>query len=169
MGRKNSRKKVISPMGQHDMNDSQQAHRHSRKRSNKSKSPTNWIGRDFCQANVQAHREIRGNSTSPRAHAFHAIEDRHEHKRHTTEWDMARVAKWHESIRRQMQKVVECTHKGRNTTHLYPANTREVGPRSRGSKGVVWWWGENGVYFGVLAKTSFGENAFLGWYFAQKR
>ena len=56
-------------MGQHDMNDSQQAHRHSRKRSNKSKSPTDWIGRDFCQANVQAHREIRGNSTSPRAQA----------------------------------------------------------------------------------------------------
>jgi len=39
-------------------------------------------------------------------------------------------------------------YKGRSTTNLYPANTREVGPRSKGLEGVVWWWGEKGSIFG---------------------
>ena len=71
-----------NPMDQHDRNDGQQVHRHSRKISNKGKSPTDWMGGDFCQTNVQACREIRGNITSPRAHTLHAVEDKHKYKRH---------------------------------------------------------------------------------------
>ena len=36
---------------------------------------------------------------------------------------------------RQTQKTVEQAQKGQGTTNLYPANTREVGPRSRGFRG----------------------------------
>ena len=36
---------------------------------------------------------------------------------------------------RQTQKIVEQAQKGRSTTNLYPANTMEVGPRSRGFRG----------------------------------
>ena len=68
--------------------DSQRAHRQSKKRSNKGKSPTNKMSRNFCQDNAQAYEEIRRNNVSPKAHAFHAMEDKHEYKRHTVEWDM---------------------------------------------------------------------------------
>ena len=42
---------------------------------------------------------------------------------------------------------MEQAQKGRSTTNLYPANTREVGPRSRGFKwcGLVV-WGKGGLY-----------------------
>ena len=48
---------------------------------------------------------------------------------------------------RQTQKTVEQAQKGRSTTNLYLANTREVGPRSRGFRGrglVV--GGKEGLY-----------------------
>ena len=48
---------------------------------------------------------------------------------------------------RQTQKTVEQAQKDRGITNLYPANTREVGPRSRGFKGrglVV--GGKGGLY-----------------------
>jgi len=82
MGRESPRKEVISPMGQHGRNDSQKAHGHGKKRSNRSKSPTGWMDKGFCQGNVQAREEIREGSTSSRAHALHAMEDKHKHKRH---------------------------------------------------------------------------------------
>ena len=31
---------------------------------------------------------------------------------------------------------------------LYPTNTGKVGPRSRDSEGVVWWWGKSGLFWG---------------------
>ena len=48
---------------------------------------------------------------------------------------------------RQTQKMVEQAQKDQGTTNLYPANTREVGPRSRGFRGrglVV--GGKGGLY-----------------------
>lgn len=48
---------------------------------------------DFCQDNVQAHEEIREDSTSSRSHALYAVEDKHEQKRHVAEWDMTRTTK----------------------------------------------------------------------------
>ena len=52
-------------------------------------------------------------------------------QRHTTEQNKANLPqqKRRGNERRQKQKIVEQTHKGRSTTNLYPANTREVGPR----------------------------------------
>ena len=44
-----------------------------------------WVDRYFCQDNVQTHKEIRGDGTSPRAHILHVMEDKHEHKRHIVE------------------------------------------------------------------------------------
>ena len=40
---------------------------------------------------------------------------------------------------------------------LVPNNTWKVGHRSRYSKGVVWRWGEKGVYSRVLAQVSLTE------------
>ena len=42
-------------------------------------------------------------------------------------------------------------------TYLYPANTEEVGYRSKVKEGVVWRWGEEGAYFGVPAQTLLEE------------
>ena len=70
MGHGSLRKEVMSPMGQHGRNDSQQVHVHNKKRSNRSKSPTCWMDRDFCQDDVQTHEEIREDSTSLRAYAL---------------------------------------------------------------------------------------------------
>ena len=65
--------------------DSQQAHGHSKKRSNKGNSPTNIIGRNFYQDNAEAYEEIRRNNVSPKTYALHAMEDKHECNRHTAE------------------------------------------------------------------------------------
>ena len=32
-----------------------------------------------------------------------------------------------------------------------------------------WWWGEKGVYTGVLAQASLGRDVLLGWHLTQKR
>ena len=67
--------------------------------------------------------------------------------------------KWHG---RQTQKTVEQAQKGRGTTNLYLANTREVGPRSRGFRGrglVV--GGKWGLYL-VSCRDFFWEYALLG-------
>ena len=37
------------------------------------------------------------------------------------------------------------------TTYLYLANTGKVGHGLEVKKGMVWWWGEEGAYFGVPA------------------
>ena len=42
-------------------------------------------------------------------------------------------------------------------TYLYPANTEEVGYRSKVKEGVVWRWVEEGAYFGVPAQTLLEE------------
>ena len=49
------------------------------------------MDRGFCQDDVQTHEEIREDNTSLGAHALRAVEDKHEHKRHIAEWDMART------------------------------------------------------------------------------
>ena len=59
--------------------------------------------------------------------------------RYIAKENMARTVEIAWAKKRQMQRVVELTYKGRSTTYLYPANTREVGPWSRDSEGVVWW------------------------------
>ena len=38
------------------------------------------MSKDFYQHTIQAHREIRGNDASPRAHAVYTMQDKHEHK-----------------------------------------------------------------------------------------
>ena len=147
-------------MGQHDMNDSQQAHRHSRKRSNKSKSPTDWIGRDFCQANVQAHREIRGNSTSPRAHAFHAMEDRHEHKRHTTEWDMEKTAKMAWEYKKTNAKGSGMHTQGPKHHPFVPSQYKRGGPMIKGFKGCGLVVGGKRSILGFLLRLVLGKMPF---------
>ena len=140
MGCESPRKDMKNPMDQHDKNNGQQVHRHSRKISNKGKSPMDWMGEDFCQTNVQACREIKGNITSPRPTPFMPWRIS-TNTRRTIEWDM-------EMTWEQMQRVVECTRKGQSITLLYLANTREVGSQSRDSKGVVWWWGKRVLFWG---------------------
>ena len=49
-----------------------------------------------------------------------------------------------------------CTQ-GLGTTYLYPTNTGEVSHGSEVREGVVWWWGEEGAYFGVPAQALLGE------------
>ena len=58
--------------------------------------------------------------------------------RYIAKENMARTVEIAWAKKRQMQRVVELTYKGRSTTYLYPANTREVGLWSRDSEGVVW-------------------------------
>ena len=43
---------------------------------------------------------------------------------------------------------------------LVPIQYMEVGHGSRYSKGVVWWWGEKGVYFKVPAQASLEEMSY---------
>ena len=59
-----------------------------------------------------------------------------------------------EQKRRQKEKIVEQAYKGQSTTNLYPANTRWAHSQ-RDSEGVVWWWGEKGVYTWFPAVTFF--------------
>ena len=79
-------------MGLRGKNSSQQAHGHNKKRKaairseeirKEGKSPTSWLGKNLCQANVQVHEEIRRNNASPEACALHFMEDKHEQKRHS--------------------------------------------------------------------------------------
>lgn len=44
-----------------------------------------WVDKGFCQSNVQAREEIREGSTSSKAHALHAMEGKHRHKRQVVE------------------------------------------------------------------------------------
>ena len=46
--------------------------------------------------------------------------------------------------------------KGQGTTYLYPANTWEVGHRSRLSEGVVWRWEKKGSILGFPLKFLWG-------------
>ena len=125
--------------------------------------------RGFCQHTSQAHREIGGNDVSLRAHTLHTVEDKHKHrtcsrKRHGKN-DRNGVGAKEDKCRRFWNSL----KRGQSTTYLYPANAGEVGPQSRDSEGVVWWWGGKGVYFEVHVEASFGKNALLRWHFTQKR
>ena len=69
---------------------------------------------------------------------------------------------------RQTQKIAEQTQKGQGTTNLYPANTKEVGPRSRGLRGrglVV--RGKGGLYL-VFCRNFFWERYLAGMVFYLK-
>ena len=75
---------------------------------------------------------------------------------------------WQKWCGRQTQKTVEQAQKGRGTTNLYPANTREVGPWERGFRGhglVV--GGKRDLYL-VSCRDFFWKYALLGWYLTQK-
>jgi len=52
---------------------------------------------------------------------------------------------------------VEQVDKGRSTTNLYPGNTREVSPWSRGFKGCGLVVGGKGVYIWFPTVTFFGN------------
>ena len=51
---------------------------------------------------------------------------------------------------------MEQAHNDLSTTNLYLANTREVNPWLRGSKGVVWWWGRKWFIFGFQPRLLLG-------------
>ena len=72
------------------------------------------------------------------------------------------------SERRQKQKIVEQAHKGRSTTNLYLANTREVGPRSRGFRGCGLVVGGKGGLYLIYSRDFFWEYTLLGWYLTQR-
>ena len=59
--------------------------------------------------------------------------------------------------KRQMQRVVELTYKGRSTTFLYLANIGEVGPQLKDSEGRVLWWREKWSILGFLSRLLFGK------------
>ena len=65
---------------------------------------------------------------------------------------------------REIQKIVEQVQKGRDTTNLYPANTREVGPQSRGFRGCGLVVGGKGGLYLVSYRDFFREYILLGWY-----
>ena len=135
-------------MGLRGKHSNQQAHGHNKKRKaairseeirKEGKSPTSWLGRNLCQANVQVHEEIRRNNASPEARALHFVEDKHEQKRHIAERDMI--------------GTVETTWE-RKKTHAENSGTSTQGPEhyafvssqyKRGGlavkefKSVVWW------------------------------
>ena len=87
-----------------------------------------------------------------------SIEDKHQQSRHIKRRNKTNLQlhKQHENKRRQKQRIVEQAHKDQSTINLYPANTKEVYPRSRDLESVFWWWEEN-VYFGFPSKASFGK------------
>ena len=60
-------------------------------------------------------------------------------------------------------------HKGRSSTNLYPANTREVGPRSRGFRGCGLVVGGKGGLYLVSCHDFFWKDILLGWYLTQKK
>ena len=70
---------------------------------------------------------------------------------------------------RQTQKIAEQTQKGQGTTNLYPTNTREVGPRSRGfrRRGLVV-GGKGGLYL-VSYRNFFWERYLVGMVFYLKK
>ena len=55
------------------------------------------------------------------------------------------------------REVVEQARSGRNTTNLYPTNTREVDPWSRDLKGVVWWRGGGEPIFNFQPRNLLGK------------
>lgn len=67
------------------------------------------------------------------------------------------------------------TKRNRNHTQglehhlLVPNQYKKGGPLVKGVRGCGLVVGRNEVYFGVLAKASFGKNALLGWHFSQKK
>ena len=70
-----------------------------------------------------------------------SIEDKHEQKRHATERNKASLL-WQKpprNKRKQRQRIMEQAHNDQSSTNLYSTNTKEMGPRSRGSKGMIWW------------------------------
>ena len=56
---------------------------------------------------------------------------------------------------------------GRSTIHLQPTNTGKVGPQSRDSEAVVWWWGKRGLFWGSY-QGFFQENCLVGMAFCPK-
>ena len=87
-----------------------------------------------------------------------SIEDKHQQSRHIKRRNKTNLQlhKQHENKRRQKQRIVKQAHKDQSTTNLYPANTKEVYPRSRDLESVFCWWEEK-VYFGFPSKASFGK------------
>ena len=52
------------------------------------------MGRDFYQANVQAHEEVRGNSTSWGAHTLYAMEDKTRNTQQNETWQEQQNETW---------------------------------------------------------------------------
>ena len=58
---------------------------------------------------------------------------------------------------------------GPGTTNLYPANTGMLGHRSKVREGMVWRWGEEKAYSGVLAQIILGEMFYWDYIPPKKR
>ena len=100
---------------------------------------------------------MRGRKNGPKnPHTLHAIKDKHQPIR-TAKSNNARAAEIVWRLERNKFRQSGACIKGQDIPYLYPANTWEVGHGSRYSEGVVWWWGEEGVYSGVPAQVSLGE------------
>ena len=90
-------------------------------------------------------------------HVLHATKDKHQLACTTESNKMQRQQKWCEGQKEtNLDGVGACT-KGQGTTYLYLVNTWEVGHGPRHSEGVVWRWGENGVYSKFPIQASLGE------------
>ena len=69
------------------------------------------------------------------------------HRRASKPWQMHEqwTSFWHT---REVEHV-----QSPGTTNLYPTNTKVVGHGLEVRRGIVWWWGEEKAYFGVLTQT----------------
>ena len=126
------------------------------------------MSRDFCQHTIQAYREIRGNYASPRAHALHIVEDRHEHK-------ICNRRKHGKNGRNCVgQKKTNAEGSG---THLQgpkyhllvPSQYQRGWPLVKGFRRCGLVVGRKMDYFDVHVEALLGKNALLGWHFTQKR
>ena len=155
VGQRSLRKEVASPMGQHGRNDGQQAH---------GRNPRKEVIGPMGQYGQQAHgMEKEWQEQAPRRvmqaqKPMHASRRRRQSLPSTCSrriWcksDKNGVGMKEDKFRRQWH-----SHKAQGTTYVYPANTWEVGPQSRDSKGVVWWQGEKRSILGFLLRLLSGK------------
>ena len=173
MGQRSPKQRIDKEVGWHGRNISPQAHRKIRnKKKCKAIADTTSDMVGLVSKKAHGHKEgsmglagrwrllpkrypiqegMKGRKYKPkRPHILRTRKDKHQLV-HIVESNNARAVEmvWRPE-RNKFRWSGACT-KGQGTTYLYPANTWEVGHWSRYSEGMVWRWGENGVYSEILA------------------
>lgn len=155
MGHKSPRMEVVNPMSQHGKNDSQQTHKHGRKRNNRKQKSNKLDGQEFLHKQCPVHGGTKGGNNAQPTHlpcrGGQTQTQYPQLNKTMQEWQERCVNK-----RRQTRGQWNA-YKGQGITYLYLANTGEVGPWSGNSNGVVWQQGERRFILRFLSRLLLEE------------